>query len=74
MRRILRDDRIRFTGGVAVRGDTRRDARRSRPMLERRSTKLRELSQPLGGFAGPHRPARSSMLRDVGSGLIRSHA
>ncbi|SHN86223.1 protein translocase subunit SecD [Bradyrhizobium erythrophlei] len=69
-RRALRDAKIRFSGGVAVRGDAV-EARISEPAdVPTALSKLRELSQPLGGLLGSN-GQRSLEVTDAGNGLIR---
>lgn len=69
VRRTLRDNRIRFTGGVVVRGDSV-ETRVDPADLDNALAKLRELSQPLSGFIGTT-GARSVDVTSVGNGLIR---
>lgn len=68
-RRTLRDARIRFTGGVNIRGDVV-EARVSEADVPAALAKLRELSQPLGGLLGSS-GQRSLEIQDGGGGLIR---
>jgi preprotein translocase subunit SecD len=68
-RRTLRDARIRFTGGINVRGDVV-EVRVSEADAPAALTKLRELSQPLGGLLGST-GQRSIEVSDAGGGLIR---
>jgi preprotein translocase subunit SecD len=69
-RRALRDAKIRFTGGVLVRGDAV-EARIAEPAdVPTALAKLRELSQPLGGLLGSS-GQRSLDVGDAGGGLIR---
>jgi len=68
-RRLLRDARIRFTG-LAVRGDTVEVRITEANDLPNALTKLRELSQPLGGLLGSS-GQRSLEIQDGGGGLIR---
>src|SRR5579872_7443021 len=69
-RRALRDAKIRLSGGVAVRGDAV-EARISEPAdVPTALSKLRELSQPLGGLLGSN-GQRSLEVTDAGNGLIR---
>jgi len=51
VRRVLRDARIGYTG-LVVRGDSVEVRVREANQTEQALTKLRELSQPLGGFLG----------------------
>lgn len=69
VRRTLRDNRIRFTGGVVIRGEnveTRVDPNDAPNAL----AKLRELATPLGGFIGST-GQMSLNVSDAGNGLIR---
>jgi preprotein translocase subunit SecD len=69
-RRTLRDARIRFTGGVVVRGDAV-EVRLTDPNdTQTALSKLRELAQPVGGVFGAA-AARSVEVTDAGGGLIR---
>ena len=68
-RRVLRDARIRFTGGINVRGDVV-EVRVGEADAPAALTKLRELSQPLGGLLGST-GQRSMEVSDAGGGLIR---
>jgi preprotein translocase subunit SecD len=68
-RRLLRDARIRFTGGISVRGDVV-EVRVAESDVPAAITKLRELSQPLGGLLGSS-GQRSLEVQDAGGGLIR---
>jgi preprotein translocase subunit SecD len=68
-RRTLRDARIRFTGGINVRGDVV-EVRVAESDTSAALAKLRELSQPLGGLLGSS-GQRSVEVSDAGGGLIR---
>jgi preprotein translocase subunit SecD len=68
-RRVLREARIRFTG-LAVRGDNVEVRITEANDLPNALTKLRELSQPLGGLLGSS-GQRSLEVQDAGGGLIR---
>jgi preprotein translocase subunit SecD len=68
-RRVLRDARIRFTG-LAVRGDVVEVRVNEANDVPNALTKLRELSQPLGGLLGST-GQRSMEVSDAGGGLIR---
>ena len=60
MRSVLREARIGLTGAPVVRGNSVEVRIRDND-LQQALTKLRELSQPLGGFAGqPPGSARST--------------
>ena len=68
VRRTLRDAKIGYTG-LAVRGDAV-EVRVKDTDTQAALTKLRELSQPLGGLIGGG-GARSLEIADAGGGLIR---
>lgn len=68
-RRVLREARIRFTGGINVRGDVV-EVRVGEGDTAAAVAKLRELSQPLGGLLGST-GQRSMEVQDAGGGLIR---
>jgi len=69
-RRTLRDARIRFTGGIVVRGDAV-EVRLTDPNdTQTAVAKLRELAQPVGGVFGAS-ATRSVEVTDAGGGLIR---
>lgn len=68
VRRTLRDARIGYTG-LAVRG-TNVEVRIAEGNRDQALTKLRELSQPLGGILGTS-GQRSVEVSDAGEGLIR---
>jgi preprotein translocase subunit SecD len=68
-RRAMRDARIRFIGGINVRGDNV-EVRVADADTQAAITKLRELAQPLGGLAGSS-GQRSIEITDAGGGLIR---
>jgi preprotein translocase subunit SecD len=68
VRRTLRDARIGYTG-LAVRADSV-EVRVKDGDLQNALTKLRELSQPLGGLLGSS-GQRSLEVSDAGGGLIR---
>src|ERR1700761_3591270 len=70
VRRTLREERIQFTGGVTVRGDAvevriTKDTDQANAL-----SKLRDLSQPLGGLLGSN-GQRSLEVSDAGGGVIR---
>src|SRR5436190_4319589 len=67
--RVLRDAKIRFTGLVA-RPDSVEVRITNDTDLQNALTKLRELSQPLGGLVGSS-GQRSLEVSDAGGGLIR---
>src|ERR1700727_2068508 len=70
VRRVLREARIGFTGGIAVRNDAV-EARISKDTdLPVALSKLRDLSQPLGGLLGSN-GQRSLEVTDAGNGTIR---
>jgi len=68
--RTLRDAKIQFTGGVAVRADSVEVRITKETDLPNALTKLRDLSQPLGGLMGSN-GQRSLDVSDAGGGLIR---
>jgi preprotein translocase subunit SecD len=68
VRRTLREARIGYTG-LASRGDAV-EVRVKEPELQTALSKLRELSQPLGGLLGSS-GQRSLEVTDAGGGLIR---
>jgi preprotein translocase subunit SecD len=70
VRRVLREARIGFTGGITVRNDAV-EARISKDTdLPVALSKLRDLSQPLGGLLGSN-GQRSLEVTDAGNGTIR---
>jgi preprotein translocase subunit SecD len=70
VRRVLRENRIGFTGGITVRNDAV-EARISKETdLPTALSKLRDLSQPLGGLLGSN-GQRSLDVTDAGNGTIR---
>ena len=69
VRRALRDARIPYTG-LAVRNDNVEVRITKDTDLQNALTKLRELSQPLGGLLGSS-GQRSLEIADAGGGLIR---
>jgi preprotein translocase subunit SecD len=70
VRKVLREARVRFTGGVVVRGDSVEVRISEAGDIPNALTKLRELAQPLGGFLGST-GARSIDVTEAGGGLIR---
>jgi len=68
-RRVMREAKIRFTGGIAVRGDTV-EVRVAEADVPAALAKLRELAQPVGGLAGAS-GQRTVDVSDAGGGLIR---
>jgi preprotein translocase subunit SecD len=70
VRRTLRDAKIGFTGGVAIRGDSVEVRITKEADVQTALSKLRELSQPLGGLLGSS-GQRSLEVSDAGGGLIR---
>jgi preprotein translocase subunit SecD len=68
-RRVLREARIRFQG-LTVRGDVVEVRVNEANDVANALTKLRELSQPLGGLLGST-GQRSLEVQDAGGGLIR---
>src|ERR1700730_17404886 len=69
-RRTLRDAKIGFTGGVAVRGDSVEVRITKETDVPTALYKLRDLSQPLGGLLGSN-GQRSLDVSDAGGGLVR---
>ena len=69
VRRVLREAKIGYTG-LAVRGDSVEVRITKDTDLPTALTKLRELSQPLGGLLGSS-GQRSLEVSDAGGGLIR---
>ncbi|MGZ8325165.1 MAG: protein translocase subunit SecD [Rhodoplanes sp.] len=69
VRRVLRDARIGYSG-LNARGDTVEVRIRDAADVPQALTKLRELSQPLGGLLGGT-GQRSVDISDAGGGLIR---
>src|ERR1700744_4813884 len=69
-RRVLREDRIQFPGGINVRNDACEVRIGKETDLPTALSKLRELSQPLGGLLGSN-GQRSLEVNDAGGGLIR---
>jgi preprotein translocase subunit SecD len=68
--KVLRDARIGFTGGIAVRNDAVEARITKESDLQTALSKLRELSQPLGGLMGSS-GQRDLDVTDAGGGLIR---
>ncbi len=69
VRRVLRDAKVGYTG-LAARSDTVEVRIREGADFQQALTKLRELSQPLGGLLGGT-GQRSVDVGDVGGGLVR---
>jgi preprotein translocase subunit SecD len=70
VRRTLRDAKISFTGGIQLRNDAVEARIAKETDLPTALSKLRELSQPLGGLMGSS-GQRSLEVTDAGGGLIR---
>ncbi|MBH5398117.1 protein translocase subunit SecD [Bradyrhizobium sp. CNPSo 4010] len=70
VRRTLRDAKIGFTGGVAVRNDAVEVRITKETDVQPALAKLRELSQPLGGLMGSS-GQRDLEVVDAGGGVIR---
>jgi preprotein translocase subunit SecD len=70
VRRTLREARIGFTGGVTVRNDAVEVRISKDTDVPTALSKLRELSQPLGGLLGANNQ-RSLEVTDAGGGVIR---
>jgi preprotein translocase subunit SecD len=69
VRKTLREARIGLAGAPVIRGNSV-EVRIRENDLQQGLTKLRELSQPLGGFLGTT-GARSVDVENVGGGLVR---
>ncbi|MGQ0685680.1 protein translocase subunit SecD [Bradyrhizobium sp.] len=69
-RKVLRDARIGFTGGVTVRGDAVEARITKEADVPAALSKLRDMSQPLGGLMGGS-GQRDLEVTDAGGGLIR---
>jgi preprotein translocase subunit SecD len=70
IRRVLRDNKLVTAGAPAIRGSTVEVRIREGGDTQLAATKLRELSQPLGGIMGAS-GARSVDVVDAGGGLFR---
>src|ERR1700761_3591901 len=70
VRRTLRDARIGFTGGIGIRNDGVEARIAKDTDLQTALSKLRDLSQPLGGLMGSS-GQRDLDVTDAGGGLIR---
>jgi preprotein translocase subunit SecD len=70
VRRVLRDNKLVTTGAPAIRGTTVEVRLREGADTQLALTKLRELSQPLGGIMGAS-GARTVDVVDAGNGLFR---
>jgi preprotein translocase subunit SecD len=70
VRQTLREAKIRFTGGIGVRNDAVEARITNETDVPAALSKLRELSEPVGGFAGAG-GQRSLEVTDAGGGLIR---
>jgi len=70
VRRTLREARIGFTGGVGVRNGAVEVRITKDTDVQTALSKLRDLSQPLGGLLGSN-GQRSLEITDAGGGLIR---
>jgi len=70
VRRVLREARLGYTGGIVIRGDSVEVRLAEGADVQLAESKLRELSQPIGGlFGGGGR--RTIDVTDAGGGLIR---
>src|SRR5262245_836288 len=69
VRKVLREARVGLTGAPVIRGNSV-EVRIRESDLQTGLAKLRELSQPLGGFLGTT-GARSLDVENVGGGLVR---
>src|ERR1700761_818150 len=70
VRRTLRDARIGFTGGIGIRNDGVEARIAKDTDFQTALSKLRDLSQPLGGLMGSS-GQRSLDVTDAGNGVIR---
>jgi preprotein translocase subunit SecD len=70
VRRILREARLGYTGGIVIRGNSVEVRLAEGADLQLAVTKLRELSQPVGGLLGGT-GQRSPEVTDAGGGLVR---
>jgi preprotein translocase subunit SecD len=70
VRRVLREAKIGFTGGVTVRNDAVEVRITKDTDVQPALAKLRELSQPLGGLMGSS-GQRDVEVSDAGGGVIR---
>jgi len=69
-RKVLRDARIQFTGGVTIRGDAVEARIAKDTDVPTALSKLRDMSQPLGGLMGGT-GQRDLEVTDAGNNLIR---
>src|SRR6202165_36480 len=69
VRKVLREARVGLTGAPVIRGNSV-EVRIREADLQQGLTKLRELSQPLGGILGTS-GQRSLDIENVGGGLVR---
>ena len=69
-RKVLREARIQFTGGVTIRGEAVEARITKEGDLPTALSKLRDMSQPLGGLMGGT-GQRDLEVTDAGGGLIR---
>jgi preprotein translocase subunit SecD len=70
VRKVLRENRIGYTGGIAIRGNNLEVRLSEGADVQLALSKLRELSQPLGGLFGAGGD-RTVDVTDAGNGLIR---
>jgi preprotein translocase subunit SecD len=69
-RKVLREARIQFTGGITIRGDAVEARITKESDVPTALSKLRDMSQPLGGLMGGT-GQRDLEVTDAGGGLIR---
>jgi preprotein translocase subunit SecD len=69
-RKVLREARIQFTGGITIRGDAVEARITKEGDVPTALSKLRDMSQPLGGLMGGT-GQRDLEVTDAGGGLIR---
>jgi preprotein translocase subunit SecD len=70
VRRVLRENRINYTGGIVIRGNSIEIRLNEGADVQLALTKLRDLSQPLGGILSAA-GQRTLEVTDAGGGLIR---
>ena len=69
-RKVLREARIQFTGGITIRGDAVEARITKESDVPTALSKLRDMSQPIGGLMGGT-GQRDLEVTDAGGGLIR---
>jgi preprotein translocase subunit SecD len=70
VRKVLRENRIGYTGGIAIRGNSLEIRLSEGADLQLALSKLRDLSHPIGGLLSGG-GAQSIEVTDAGGGLIR---